>query len=444
MEVALTVLAAIGTTLSILKIYQAVLAVIGVFKTKKFKSTKIKKYYGICIAARNEEKVIRNLLESIYAQDYPQERLQIFVVADNCTDNTAAIVRELILSGHDNTTLYEHNNPNERTKGFALKYLFEQIKKDFGIECFAGYFIFDADNVLNKNYITKMNDAFVTDGKAKIFTSFRNSKNTSRNWISFQYAIHWMGTCLAENRAKSLMPLACRVQGTGILFTNELVREGWNYTSLTEDRFFGSDAVVKNYRISYCDEAEFFDEQPTNLKIAWRQRLRWSKGHLNSTAVNCPKLIRNMFRFDDSFFKSYDCFWLNFPTHIESLCRRLISLVLNIIIAAMAANLYGWFIGALATFGLNAAKFWLGGMAKAAFVVTYYRKRLSTPPRFFKTLFNVFMFPVFNLFSRWTMYVALFARVEWKPIPHDSLMNLDGGDRPQELLVDNKNKKGKK
>ena len=90
-----------------------------------------------------------------------------------------------------------------------------------------------------------MNEAF--DAGHKIITSYRNSKNMNQNWISFSYAMHWMRTCLTENRAKGVLNQACRIQGTGFLFASELVKDGWNYTTLTEDRSFCTDAVVQGY-----------------------------------------------------------------------------------------------------------------------------------------------------------------------------------------------------
>ena len=127
---------------------------LGLFCTRKFKPAKAYHKYGVIIPARNEEAVIKNLIDSIKAQDYPKEYITIFVVADNCTDNTAKIARE------NGAVCYEHFNENERTKGFALKYIFEQIEKDYGTQSFEGYFIFDADNLLKKDYISRMNDSF--------------------------------------------------------------------------------------------------------------------------------------------------------------------------------------------------------------------------------------------------------------------------------------------
>ena len=423
MTTLIKILSVIGTIWSVLQAYKVVLVVGGFFKTKKFAPTDKRFKYGICVAARNEENVIKNLLDSIYNQDYPLEYLKVFVVAHNCTDKTAEIVREYSKthSGLE-VNVYEHNNSNEKTKGFALKHLFNKIKEEHTIEYCDGYLIFDADNVLNQDYMSRMNEAFAS-GK-KVVTSFRNSKNFFQNWISFQYGVHWMRTCLMENRAKSYMhKFSCRIQGTGFLFANEIVKDGWNYTSLTEDRALCTDLVVKNYEISYCDDAIFFDEQPYKLKVALRQRLRWSKGHLQSAVENEPKLLKNMSKFNKNFLRSYDCFFLNFPFAIESVCRKILTWTCQIIIAIIAGKalgvvggiLVGILVGWIKTLGTSA----LGGI----YTLIYYRKRIKDF-HLGHCILGLMLYGTFNLIGRFTMYVALFKKVDWKPIPHDRVMDI--------------------
>ena len=79
--------------LSIFTIHNAVYIIVGFFFTRKFQPAEKNHKYAILIAARNEEAVIGNLLKSISRQDYPKELITTFVVADNCTDNTAKIAR---------------------------------------------------------------------------------------------------------------------------------------------------------------------------------------------------------------------------------------------------------------------------------------------------------------------------------------------------------------
>lgn len=423
MEIAIKVLAAIGTMLTVLTFYKTIIWVVGFFTTKKYSPTQNKHTYGICVSARNEEKVIQNFLDSVAQSDYPLDKITVFIMAHNCTDNTADVARKAAeLHENLNVVVYEYSNPDERTKGFALKKLFENIERDYKTDSFDGYFVFDSDNVIAHNYLTKMNEAF--DAGNKIITSFRNSKNVNQNWISFSYAMHWMRTCLNENRGKSILNIACRVQGTGFLFANELVKNGWIYTSLTEDRSFCSDAVVKNYNITYCNEAIFYDEQPYKLKVALRQRLRWAKGHLQSTVENCPKLLKNMFKPKIKFLSTYDCFFLNFPSAIESVIRQIISFTLKIILAVMASTVLGLFKGALVIYLTGIAKKWGRSLLVELTVFIKYHEQIEKGT-FFKRIFHILMFPFFDIIGKWCMYFALFKKVEWKPIPHDTVMDMN-------------------
>ncbi len=422
LHLAVKILGAIGSVWSVLFAYRAIFFLVGVFKTRTFPETERKHRYAIVIPARNEAAVIENLLDSIANQDYPLDKLTVFVMANNCTDDTAARARAHSYEGLS-IAVYERTKEDERTKGFALQYLFEKIDEDYGIEHFDGYFIFDADNVMAKNYITKMNEAF--DAGNKIVTSFRSSKNIHQNHIAFSYAMHWMRTCLTENRGKSVLKQACRVQGTGFLFAAELVKDGWHYTSLTEDRSFCSDAVVKNYRISYCDEAIFYDEQPYRLKVALRQRIRWAKGHLQSAVENCPKLLKNMVSFRKSFTIAYDCFFLNFPRHIESVIRKLLTFSLKIAITLLAADSFGWLVASLIAFAVDLGIFWLKKIATALLVLFKYRKRITSQKGHpWRYLWHMLLFPFFDIIGKWAMYLALFQKVEWKPIPHDRVMDV--------------------
>ena len=111
--------------------YLGVYAVIGLFFTRKFKPTENLHKYAIVIPARNEENVIGNLLDSIKSQDYPAEYIKVFVIADNCTDNTAEISRS------KGAVCYERFDTERRTKGFALQFLFENINLLKKAELFA-------------------------------------------------------------------------------------------------------------------------------------------------------------------------------------------------------------------------------------------------------------------------------------------------------------------
>ena len=455
----------LSVLITIMLAYHSVYFIIGIFKTKKFKKAKVKHKYAILIAARNEEKVIGNLLDSIAKQDYPRDLLTTFVVADNCTDSTAAIARK------KGAICYERFNDQDKTKGFALEFLFNNIESDYGINSFEGYFIFDADNLLNTNFVSKMNDAF--DSGEKIITSYRNTKNFDENWIASTYALHWIRSSRTSHRARSYLGLATNIQGTGFLFANEIVKNGWHYTSLTEDRALTADAVSNGYMISYQDEAIFYDEQPIKVKVALRQRLRWSKGHLLAFLESGPKLFKNIFKNNKNLvkkeknkwskikksfryrFASYDTLMQLTPFSVLNLTKFLLIAVIiyscytytnginnmsidfgNTFLSKL--NLFSFKIniepGVKALFMGVLIAFWyhliylIGAYFTAMLMPIYLfiidRKRIKKMSFSKKVLF-VFTWPIFDIIGRYTTYIALFKKVTWKPIPHESQVTID-------------------
>ena len=465
------------TIMSAIIIYKTFFWLIGMFFTREFPKAKNKHKYAILIAARNEEKVIGNLLDSIKKQDYPNDLLTVFVVCDNCTDDTYKV------ASSKGAICYERFDNEHKTKGFALQFLFNNIKKDYGIESFEGYFIFDADNLLQTDYISRMNDSF--DAGEKIITSYRNTKNFDENWVASTYAIHWLRSIRANHRARSILRLATNIQGTGFLFTNEIVRDGWKYTSLTEDRALTADVVKEGYQITYNDKAMFYDEQPTSLKVALRQRLRWSKGHLMAFAESGPGLFLNIFcgklflkterkkafkkqsgikgvflSIIESIrhrFASYDTFIQLLPTSVINLGLWLIFGVIiyscycysngftNInffrggtLLAQLLRNIFDIKISVPS--GVNALllsgllMIWLRLFYRigkyieniwiAIYVFIVENKRIKKIP-FRKKVLYTFTWPIFDIIGRYTTYIALFKKIEWKPIPHDSKVTID-------------------
>ena len=465
----------LGLILSIIVIHRAFYFVIGIFFTRKFKPAKKKHKYAIVIAARNEESVIGNLLDSIKKQDYPKDLITTFVVADNCTDKTAQVVRD------KDAICYERFNDKEKTKGYALEYLFEQIEKDYGRMSFEGYFVFDADNLLEKNFISKMNDAF--DSGLKIITSYRNTKNFDENWIASTYALHWLRSIRANHRARSVLHLATNIQGTGFLMASEIVKDGWHYTSLTEDRALTADAVAQGYEISYQDEAMFFDEQPISLKVALRQRLRWSKGHLQAFAQTGPYLFLNIFlgkrylktKWQDNskkqkqplskrIIESIRHRFASFDTLVQLTPISFINLLRFILVSVLiySCSLYSNGINNMTLFS---GSVWLAKVLRnlfdiriniepginallMGFVLTIWYRLLYRIGSYFTSIWMaVYLFivedarikkisfwkkvefcltwPIFDIIGRYTTYIAIFKKVEWKPIPHQSKITID-------------------
>ena len=152
-------------------------------KPKKLVAKKNHRFAAV-ISARNESAVIGDLIHSIKVQNYPAELIDVFVIADNCTDDTADVAREA------GAIVFPRHNDKEVGKGYALDYGFQVIREQYADRGYEAYFVFDADNVLDVNYFREMNATF--DHGAKASTSYRNSKNYDSNLISAGYAVWFL------------------------------------------------------------------------------------------------------------------------------------------------------------------------------------------------------------------------------------------------------------
>lgn len=178
------------------------------------------------IPAHNEENVVTELIESLKAQDYPKELLDIYVIADNCTDRTADVARAA------GAIVYERFDPSKKTKGYALNWFLRQkIDENAPYDAFC---IFDADNVADKNFIKNMNKK-LCQGE-DVVQGYRDIKNPTDNWITAGYAIFYWTMNRFYHLARYNVGLSPLINGTGFMVKFDVVKpEGWITKTLTED-----------------------------------------------------------------------------------------------------------------------------------------------------------------------------------------------------------------
>ncbi len=410
-----------------LVVYTYIYKVIGIFPQKKLPKAKKERRYGVIIPARNEEKVVANLIKSVRNCKYPQDKLTIFVIAHNCTDRTAEVSRNC-----GGAVVYEYNNPNECTMGYAFRHLFKCIEKDYGTQNFDGFFLFNADNILDDRFFEKMNDAFEYYGEKDIVTSCRNSKNFGSNAISGMYGIHFLSGCRFEQKSRSMCNCSTRIAGTGYVIPAELVKDGWNYVTLTEDWEFSSDQVLQGRKIRYYDEAMFFDEQPTSVKIMLRQRLRWAKGYLLVFKIKAGKLFKSLFSKKNKHkFSSYDMMMRIFPKSVVMFFVSIVHYLLLLLAPLFGEQLFGgkafgdYAVGQLLGWGKS---FLLGYFFSILFAVLMFILDGKRIPKFSfgKKVLMCLLWPIFGALNMAFNLVALFKKVEWKPIPHDDTTTHEG------------------
>ena len=188
--------------------------------------------------------VIGQLIKSIKNQNYPKELLDVYVVADNCTDQTASVARKA------GAIVRERFNKAQVGKGYALDYMIKMIGRKETAKKYAGIFVFDADNLLDENYIAEMNKTF--NQGYRVVTSYRNSKNYDQNWISAGYALWFLHEAEYLNLPRMTLKSSCAISGTGFLVHADIIKDngGWIHHLLTEDIEF---SVLKSLKVKKLD-----------------------------------------------------------------------------------------------------------------------------------------------------------------------------------------------
>lgn len=358
--------------------------------------------------------VIAQLIESIKKQKYPSELVDIYVIADNCTDNTAEIAETA------GATVFCRNDSSRIGKGYALNFGFNKITELGKFDEYDGFFVFDADNLLDGEYIAEMNKLF--DSGYRIVTSYRNTKNYDTNWISAGSSLWFLREAKFVNRPRMMLRTSCAISGTGFLVARDIIKEkgGWNYYLLTEDIEFSIDHVIKGEKIGYAEDAMLYDEQPYTFKASWNQRLRWAKGFIQVGMRYGLRLFWSIFRRFS--FSCYDLFMTIFPAMIFSVAAAVIDAYVaiyasintpgNPIIGEATSALIG-----VAT-GFYACFFFFGLFTT---VCEWKKIRASA----FKKIIYLFTFPLFIATYIPISIVALFKKIEWKPIDHTIARNID-------------------
>lgn len=257
---------------------------IGIFKKRKKVTNNNddkKNFFAVIIAARNEENVIGKLIDSLKKQSYPSEYFDIYVIVNNCTDNTA---REAKKAGAKVISCTEKVS----TKGEVLKYTFDLFKDNNKIDAYA---IFDADNIVHHDFLAKMND-MINSGYS-VAQGFRDTKNISDNWLTSSYAILYYFQSLFLNESRYNMGRSSFLNGTGFVIKKEVIdKHGFNPKTVTEDVEFTAMCAINNEKIGFATDAITYDEQTNSFDASWKQRKRWSFGTMECLREYFPILLK--------------------------------------------------------------------------------------------------------------------------------------------------------
>lgn len=375
----------------------------------KIGSFKPKNKFGILVAARNEEAVIGDLVDSLKVMDYPKKLYDIYVLPNNCSDDTEGVALK-----HGANIL--HCEVPVKSKGEVLREAFRQLKK----KKIDAYIIFDADNVVDKNFLRKMNDTL--ESGYNVAQCNRDSKNIKDNWISAGYSLFYYVQNFFFNKSRMNIGANSAINGTGFMVRKSLIDEkGFPTVTLTEDNEFTALCALWGEKIAFVEEAITYDEQPIEFKVSWKQRKRWSTGTLQCLHKYGFSLIKT--------------FWDTGRLACLDIFMRYMAVYMQIV--SMIVATIGYVKAYISTFDVFGYKFtfdfsMLGSISLIAIImyvasllimalILDYNHQNSPKLVFGLALFPLFMFTWLPI----NIVCVLKKQTTWEPIKHGRKMNTD-------------------
>ncbi len=383
-------------------LYGIYFAITGLFAFKKEVEDKelVKKenYFSILIAARNEEKVIANLIKSLQDLNYNKDKYEINIIVNNCTDDTSKIAKKL------KANVYQCKN-KITCKGDAIK----EALSVFNDKKIDAYVIFDADNIVHKDFLLEMNKSI--NCGFKVAQGFRDTKNVSDNWLTGSYALFYYIQNFFFNKSRKLMNLSASINGTGFMFKKSVIDDiGFNTHTITEDVEFTGICAINKIKVDFVEKAITYDEQPTSFRVSWNQRVRWSKGNLQCFKLYFKDLVKHLFK--DKNLSCLDMI-LNYFTPIIQIISFL---TFGILFTYKIFNMptYDILSTFLASDYLPMIIMYVMGLFVSLYVLLYYNKRID------KMLSAFFLFTLFIL--SWipiNIVCVLKKDIKWDHIEHN-------------------------
>lgn len=264
------------------------------------KPIKRKEDHNFCflVPARYESKVIEGLLISLKKQTFKINMKDVYVIVESKKDETINICKRY------NASVIIRKHLELQRKGYALDEAVKQIlklKKNYD-----AYFIFDADNVLDKNYLKNMIPIF--DLGYDMATGYRNCKNGNKSVIAASSTLTFSLVNTIFNDKKNKETRNITFSGTGFYIRGSLIEKwkGYPFHALTEDYELSSYATLNNLTTYYNTKSVFYDEQPVKFKDTINQRIRWIRGYFDVRRMYNRKMFKALDKKDKNYGSKLD------------------------------------------------------------------------------------------------------------------------------------------
>lgn len=250
-------------------------AALVLYKSPLLKISNTKKSIAVFIPAYKEDAVIINVTKKALAQNYPNDRFSVIVIADSLQTNTIEQLKKL------KATIIEVSFVKS-TKVRALNKAMKLIPHGYDYAV-----ILDADNIMENDFLDKMNSLALTGHMAIQGNRKPKNENTS---IALLDGLSETINNFIYRQGTVALGMSSSLNGSGMFFNYTVLKN-----TLAEmdsvggfDRELELKLIEQNIKVFYAKNIEVFDEKVQTTKVFENQRKRW----ISSQFVYLKKYLR--------------------------------------------------------------------------------------------------------------------------------------------------------
>lgn len=330
-----------------------------------------KKYrYAILFPAYMEDDVIIDSVRSFFKQDYPRELYDVIVISDQMCEETICKLKDLsakVIQISDTLS----------TKIYALQQAVEYIEcEQLSYEMVV---VLDADNIVNTNFLEKINDAFYSGCLA--IQTHRVAKNRDTNTAVLDAVSEEINNSIFR-KGHTRLGFSSGLSGSGMAFEYELFKKTIQGSDqIGEDKYMERKLLLENIYIEYLEDVYTYDEKVRGKKEFYNQRRRWLATQFSNLFSGISQLpgaiLRGKWDYCDKLFQ-----WMMPPRILLLGFALLIACFLSIINILQSIKWWGLLLFIGITFSLAVPDYLVDKQFKKAIT--------SLPVLFLLMFFNLF------------------------------------------------------
>lgn len=260
-------------------------------RKKTWKRSEKKGRIAYLIPAHNEEDVIYDTVHSILeSQNYPREKFDVFVVADNCTDRTAELAEKA------GAVVLIHNDPDPAHHmalyplKYGVDYLMNLTENPYDMVVHL-----DADNHINEDFSLYMNDAYQSG--VDLARPYEGAINASQNFFTKACTIFYMFDSRYGSRMRERLHLAAHVNGSGAMMSVKMLKATGGYDSVTisDDTEYWFNRLNDGYKGHFVEDAVVYEDMPSSLQDTYNRNKRIGAGGAKLIKTRVMKMFGKFF-----------------------------------------------------------------------------------------------------------------------------------------------------